>query len=180
VACYGKKGQALEFYEIDALVDRIAHDTRFFTYLRDCPPEIHITLGDGRVGISREDKQRFGLIVGDAFSSDAIPMHLMTLEAVRMYFEKLKPGGMLAFNISNRTINLLPVLSAIAKELKVHAAWQRSHAREDPLAFDAEWVVLAQDAQTLKRLQGEWRKLPEPRPRHLWRDDYSNLLGSLK
>ncbi len=181
VACYGKPKQEFLFYEIDPLVNQIAHDTRFFTYLRDCPPEINIIMGDGRIGIKEAQDEFFGLIIGDAFSSDAIPVHLMTREAVSLYFDKLRPGGMLAFNISSRNINLLPVLSAVARDLGVHGVWQ--HFEPPPgeaLAFAAEWVVLSKDQQTLLKLPGSWQILPEPKKRHLWRDDYSNLIGSLK
>src|SRR5262249_41291642 len=145
VACYGKKGQVFDFFEIDPAVERIARDDRFFTYLRDCPPEIHVTLGDGRLELSRQPDGRYGLIIAAAFRSDAVPMHLLKLEAVRMYFTKLAPGGMLAFNTSNRHVTLGPVLASIARQAGAQAyrlSFNEPPPPENALIYGSEWVIL--------------------------------------
>ena len=102
LAYYGKADHRWTFYEIDPVVFEIAGDTRFFTVLRDCPPKTFVILGDARLTLARAPDGAYDLIIFDAYSSDAPPMHLITLDAVRLYLAKLAPGGVLLFNISNR------------------------------------------------------------------------------
>lgn len=116
VACYGARGQAFDMYEIDPAVERIARDENYFTYMRDCAPTKQVVLGDARLKLADAEDQRFGIMVMDAFTSDAIPVHLLTKEALALYASKLAPRGVMAFNISNRHINLKRVLSAVAAE----------------------------------------------------------------
>lgn len=183
MACYGKEGQTFDFYEIDPLVARIASDPAFFTYLRDCPANVRVILGDGRMKLAEQPDGHYGVMMIDAFSSDAIPMHLLTREAVALYLQKLAPQGVLAIHISNRHINLRPVLSAIAEDLGVQARvrWRK----EDPAipySSAALWVVLSRDQGVVDTLDtvGEWEKLPPANKRHfLWRDDFSNIFLSL-
>ncbi|MFZ4541427.1 MAG: spermidine synthase [Rickettsiales bacterium] len=184
VACHGKPKQLYDFFEIDPLVDAIAHDTRYFTYLRDCAPDKIIIMGDGRLGLASSPDGKYGLIVIDVFSSDAIPMHVLTREAVALYAKKLKPGGYIAFNISNRHIDLLPVLSAIASDTGLVGMWRLAQAPEDnKLQLSSKWVVLTDDPASLPLLKAAsdgWEKLPDADARFLWRDDYSNILRSIK
>lgn len=183
VACYGHSGQEFDFFEINPMVDRIAHDTRYFTYLKDCAPTIHVVIGDGRINLGPSPPGYYGLIIMDAFSSDAIPMHLLTREAITGYVQKLRRGGLIAFNISNRYINLLPVLSAIAKDTGMAGAWMiHIPPPSDKLLFRSEWVVLAENDKSLTALFAEnkaWQKLPKADSHFLWRDDYSNILRSI-
>ena len=115
LACYGTPEQRWTFYEIDPIVFRIAANPRYFTFLRDCPPKPFVILGDARLTLARAPDGAYDLIVLDAYSSDAPPMHLITLDAVRLYLTKLAPDGVLVFNISNRHLVLEPVLGAIAR-----------------------------------------------------------------
>ena len=121
LVCYAKPGQAFTFFEIDPLVERIAREPRYFTYLRDCPAELRIEIGDARVSLAKAQDRGFDLLVLDAFSSDAIPTHLLTVEALRLYLTKLVNDGILAIHISNRYLDLGPILGRAAKELGVNA-----------------------------------------------------------
>ncbi|MDX2094779.1 MAG: fused MFS/spermidine synthase [Alphaproteobacteria bacterium] len=184
VACYGHPHQTYDFFEIDPLVDLIAHDTRYFTYLRDCAPDKNIMMGDGRIGLNKSEDKRYGLIIIDVFSSDAIPMHVLTREAVAMYASKLREDGMIAFNISNRHIDLVPVLSAIANDVGLEGASKLTIVSPTaPLQMSSRWVVLAKHQQALaplKAMSKDWQALPEANPNFLWRDDYSNILRSMQ
>ena len=117
VACYAKPAQEMDFYEIDPASIHIATDPKFFTYMRDCPGKREVIVGDGRITLAEAQNGRYGLIIMDAFTSDAVPMHLMTLEALTMYGEKLRPDGLIAFNISNHYLNLSPVFRTLADQL---------------------------------------------------------------
>ena len=117
LACYAEPGQGWTFYEIDPAVVRIARDPRFFTYLKDCRARSQdVVVGDARLRLRDAPDGGYGLIVLDAFSSDAIPMHLLTREALRLYRDKLADGGLIAFHISNRYLDLAPVLGALARD----------------------------------------------------------------
>ncbi|MEX2610940.1 MAG: fused MFS/spermidine synthase [Gemmatimonadota bacterium] len=151
LAAYADAGQAMTFYEIDPLVERLAEDTRYFTYLsaaRQRGAEVDVVLGDARLTLAGVPAGTFDLLVLDAFSSDAVPVHLMTLEAVRMYVERLAPGGALAFHISNRYLRLHPVLAAIARELELDS-WVVLDGVGNDAGFwwdgreDSLWMVLA-------------------------------------
>jgi len=183
VACYGHAGQDYDFFEIDPLVDIIAHDTRYFTYLRDCPPNKHVIMGDGRINLNRAANNRYGVIIVDVFTSDAIPMHLMTREAIAMYAQKLMPGGVIAINISNRHIDLVPVLAAVAKDTGLSGAWIFDVPPANAtLAFPSRWVVLSKNKALLNALQTGnkyWRPLPAADQRFLWQDSYSNIFRSI-
>ncbi|MGH3260643.1 MAG: spermidine synthase, partial [Trebonia sp.] len=108
VACLAGKGERVTFYEIDPAVESVARDPKLFTFLRDCPPRLDLVLGDGRLTMTRAPDHGYDLIVLDAFTSDAVPMHLLTSEAARLYRAKLKDDGIVVFNISNRYLDLAP------------------------------------------------------------------------
>jgi hypothetical protein len=186
LACYGKPEQRWTFYEIDPVVFRIAVDTRFFTFLRDCPPKTFIVLGDARLTLARAPDDTYDLIILDAYSSDAPPMHLITLDAVRLYLTKLAPGGVLLFNISNRHLVLEPVLGAIAR-----AAGLAARTRDDARVGDAErlagkvesqWVVMAQREEDLGALRSDplWKPPAAPPELPPWTDDFASLLAAFR
>lgn len=181
IACYGKEGQVFDMFEIDPLVEKIARNPNFFTYMRDCLPEKHVILGDARQKIRERANGRYGLIVMDAFNSDAIPTHLITKEAVELYLEKLAPEGLIAVHVSNQHIELRPVLAALADELEIKGA-QRTHVPE--LEGQASvWVVLARSEKQLTTLMAQkdaWGRLPEPDKRYVWTDDFSNVILGLR
>ncbi len=180
VQCYAKPDQHVDYFEIDPIVLRIAEDRDYFTYLSDCPGEYKVYLGDGRVEIAKMDNQRYGLIVLDAYSSDSLPVHLITQEAVAIYKAKLQPGGLLAFNITNRHMNLRPILSAIAQDLGLQV-YVKDFSSEHPLSYNSTWVVMSENSDALDAMRShydEWLTIGQ-RTKRSWRDDYSNILHAL-
>ncbi len=182
LAAYGDPGDRFHFYEIDPAVVEIAQDDSLFTYLRETDAAIEIEVVDGRLGVNRSDA-KFDILVLDAFSSDAVPVHLLTLEAVSGYSEHLSAEGILVFNISNRHFDLEPVLGRVALELDLRA----SHRLFLPPAADVEqgatasrYLVMAPtDAvlESLTSLNSDW--IPADGTGDLWTDDYSFVLGAL-
>jgi hypothetical protein len=116
LACYGSQGSSWTHYEIDPVVENIARDTRFFTYLRDCPPTTRVVSGDARIALQDAPDHHYVLMIVDAFTLDAIPTHLLTREALSLYSRKLAPGGVLAIHISNRYLDLAPVIGNLARD----------------------------------------------------------------
>ncbi|MGE0668626.1 MAG: fused MFS/spermidine synthase [Sphingomonadales bacterium] len=178
VACSGPPEARWTFYEINPVVVEMARDPALFSFLADCRPDAEVLTGDGRLLIA-EETRRFDLIVLDAFSSDAIPMHLLTAEAFDIYFSKLKPGGIVAINISNKFVNLNPVLAAIA-ENRGFAAIGRYDLESDAVIHSSRWAALARDQETLNALlkRPGWERLAPDRDL-VWTDDRSGLFQLL-
>jgi hypothetical protein len=183
MACYARKGERWTFYEINPLVIRLARDTGHFTYLHLCAPApVEIVAGDARQSL-RQTSDVYGLIVIDAFNSDAIPIHLLTREAIELYLSKLAPGGMIAFHISNRHLRLQPVLAALAEDQKLTALGCDDHETDQASGKDAsQWVALARSADDLGNLaqQSHWQRLVTEAGMQVWSDDYSNLWQALR
>jgi hypothetical protein len=185
LAAYGRPGQDWVFYEIDPTVERIARDERYFTYLADSRAGMRVVLGDARVSLAAEPAGRFDLLVLDAFSSDAIPAHLVTREAFQVYFERLAPGGLIAFHISNRYLDLEPVLGSLAG-----AAGYASLAQLDRATTDEElasykkhshWVLIARTEDDLSPFVGDVRwRLTRRQAGAIWTDDFSNVLSVIR
>jgi hypothetical protein len=174
LATYGRSTDHFEFFEIDRSVLDIAEDTTLFTYLADSDAEVKVRIVDGRIGI-QESNSRFGLVVLDAFSSDAIPVHLLTREALDIYLEKLAAGGVVAINISNKYFDLKPTLARLGAEFGLD-----SHVYETP---DAVWMALSLAESLTEPVSEElrhWKLVPVPAGTSLWTDDYANLLTTLK
>jgi spermidine synthase len=185
IACYGRPDEHWTFYEIDPMVARIARTPRYFTYLRDCAPRTNIVIGDARVSLAAAGDGEFDLIVLDAFSSDAIPAHLVTREAVALYFRKLADNGVIAFHISNRYLDLRPVIIALANDAKVAGALgERSPDTEErgKLYYGSRWMVLAKHKETLSELVrvNGWHALGTWPASRLWTDDYTDVLSAIK
>ncbi|HVW03276.1 MAG TPA: fused MFS/spermidine synthase [Planctomycetaceae bacterium] len=182
IAAYGQPGQTYTFYEIDPNVDRLARDPRFFTYIEDSPARIDTILGDARLTLTQTDRGPFDLIVLDAFSSDAIPLHLLTREALQIYRDRLQRDGVLAFHISNRYLNLEPVLAALSADAKL-VCWGR-YDPASPLEIArgksaSHWVAMSPKAEVLAPLERlQWTR-PQPKGAVPWTDDYCNLLQAL-
>lgn len=177
LAAYGRPGQRYTFYELDPLVKTIARDPALFTYLTDCKAELRVVLGDARLSLESAPSSSYDIIVLDAFSSDGVPVHLVTAEAVSLYRRKLADGGVLAFNVSNRYIRLAPVLAAIARDQGL-GAWLASDldvsaAEQQAGRLPSEWVVLAHAWTPPSR----WRPLTTTT--RAWSDQFSNLAGAL-
>jgi hypothetical protein len=184
-AGYTRAGQHWTFYEINPTVERIARDDRYFTFLRDCGEGARIVIGDARLSLASQPDAVHDVMVFDAFSSDAIPVHLITREALDVYLKKLMPHGVLAFHVSNRYLDLSPVLASLASEKRMVA-----YLNEDRVTTLAErragktessWVVLARDKADLGTLvdNPRWQALPAYLGVEPWTDDYSNILSVL-
>lgn len=181
-ACYRQPGQSWTFFEIDPLVVSIARDQRYFHYLSDCAPDARIVIGDGRLALAREQGPDFDLLIVDAFSSDAIPMHLLTREAMALYLEHLAPGGVLAFHISNRHLDVSPVLADLAADAGIKAYIQKDPGRKDSYHFASDWVIMARSSRDIAPLVPsiDWRELTAQPGRRVWTDDYGNLVGVMR
>ena len=185
IACFGRPDEHWTFYEIDPMVAQIARSPMYFTYLRDCAPRVNTVIGDARVSLAGAGDGEFDLIVLDAFSSDAIPAHLITREAVALYFQKLAEDGVIAFHISNRYLDLRPVIIALANDAKAAGALgERSPDTEErgKLYYGSRWMVLAKNKETLAELvkiEG-WYPLGNWPASRLWTDDYTDVLGAIK
>jgi SAM-dependent methyltransferase len=188
LACYAQPGQRWTAFEIDPAIVRIARDKRIFSYLSRCKPDIAIDLGDARLRLG-DHRQAFDMLAVDAFSSDAIPLHLMTAEAFETYAQALKPGGLLLVHISNRHLDLEPVVAAIARRQGWHAALRdyASPADQPPgiMYTRSQWIMLSHDGGAVQRVldaskAADWRPLRERRGFRAWTDDYASALPLLK
>ncbi len=187
LACYGRAGESWTFFEIDPLVAEIATDQRMFTFLSRCPPAISIKLGDARLRLARIPPGSFDLLLLDAFSSDAIPVHLLTREAMGVYLESIAPDGLLAVHISNRFMELEPVVAAIARELGLAARIRRdvgitTKEQVSTGRAPSEWVLLARREEYLGAVlqNKEWQRLRQRSGIGAWTDDFSNVVELLK
>jgi SAM-dependent methyltransferase len=187
LAAYGESGQHVTYYEIDPTVVSIAQDSGYFTFLKDSQAQVEMVLGDARLTLRTAPTGHYGLIVMDAFSSDAIPLHLLTREALREYKSKLAEDGLLAFNISNRYLDLEPVLGDLAQDANL-VSWTRqdletSPSEEQEGKSPSQWVVMARRKEHLGKLTQDtrWREVKGRRDRAaVWTDDFSNLFSVFK
>jgi hypothetical protein len=187
LACYAQPGQDWTFYEIDPAVQRIAADPTYFTYLKySSARNLNVVLGDARLQLREAPERHYGLLILDAFSSDAIPVHLLTREAMRLYLEKLADHGLIALHISNRRLDLKPVVANLANDARLVSL------NRDDLAISAtetaqgkeasQWVVLARAKEDLGTLPSDrrWQPLSTHASFGLWTDDFSNIISLLK
>ena len=184
--CYREPGQTWWLYEIDPAVGRIAQDSRYFHYLETCgePETTHLRYGDGRLLLEAAAEGGLDLLILDAFSSDAVPVHLMTREAFALYRRKLGPEGIIAVNVSNRHLDLSGVLGAVAAEAGLVGLvqvddWERP---EGDYTYPSIWVVLSADPERLAPLRADprWKPLEAPPGVRPWTDDFSNVLSVLR
>ena len=181
LASYARSGDVFRIYEINPLVVRLAQ--KEFTYLRDSPARVEIAMGDGRLALESEPDQKFDLLVMDAFSGDSVPVHLITLEAFRTYLRHLKPEGILAVNISNRYLNLSPVIGAAAARLgKIAQRYYFEPPEDDPICYISEWALIL-DRPALAaypHLRDGAEAIPRDPAFRPWTDDYSGILTILR
>jgi hypothetical protein len=186
LAAYGQPEDVFRFYEINPDVVRIAEGAMgYFSYLADCPAQVDVVLGDARVSLEQElargEQQRFDVLALDTFSSDSIPVHLLTREAVALYLEHLAPGGVLAVHISNRYLDLRPVVWELADYYHLDTALVSASGdgeRQSP----SVWVLATREGDLMSR--PAIAEHTEPRPDEplgiqMWTDDYSNLFQIL-
>ena len=179
MAAFGRAGDYLRFYEINPLVPRIARGQ--FYFVPDSKAKVDIAMGDARLSLEREQPENFDLLVVDAFSSDAIPVHLLTKEAMGLYFRHLKPNGVLAVHISNRYLDLEPVLAGEAKATGKIGAVVDTEDDDSQDLFGATWVLIRSPAVGFsKNIISASSDLSKARKIRLWTDDYSNLFQILK
>ena len=180
LAAYGQPGDHLHFYELNPAVEPIARN--LFTYLRDTPAQITITPGDARASLSQEPPQNFDVIVVDAFSGDAIPLHLLTTQAIQLYQRHLAPNGILAFHVSNQYVELTSELALLAAAAHLQYASIDSSSNNAEGAYRASWVLLTNNAAFLTNPLLTQNTIPIPKilGTRLWTDDYSSLLPLLK
>ena len=186
ISAYARSGEKWTYYEIDPVVVQIARDTRFFTYLHDCPADLQVVLGDGRLSLKSAEDGFFDLLILDAYSSDSLPVHLITFEALKLYLQKITDHGVLAFNISNRYLDLEPALLNVAAANGLFC-----RIRNDTVIgpADAEsgklgtiFVVMARTASDLGPVANDakWKPLRASHRVGLWTDDYSSIISILR
>jgi hypothetical protein len=185
IAAYGLSSDYLRFYEINPAVTKVASgENGYFTYLRDSRARIDVVPGDARLSMERElanrNAQAFDVLVLDAFSGDAIPVHLLTIEAFEIYLRELSPDGVIAIHVTNRYLNLQPVIAQIANHFGLKS-W-RVHQPAGALVKPSDWIILARNNSVIGQADFTSRLEPldSPRSVRLWTDDYSNLFQILK
>jgi spermidine synthase len=187
IAAYGVPGQRITFYEIDPDVIEVARDDRYFTFLSDSEATVDTVPGDARLTLAKTPDASFDLIVIDAFSSDSIPVHIITREAFDLYARKLKPGGIIAANISNAYMDLSPILGMAARDM----GWASLFQVHDPFTGDEQirtnlmnsrWMVMARTMDDMGGIpySGGWMRPKLPAGMRAWTDDYSNILSVLR
>jgi hypothetical protein len=184
MSCYLSPGQRMTYYEIDPLDERIARDPRFFTYLANGGSSVEVVIGDGRLSLAKEEDAALAVLVVDAFSGDAIPVHLLTREALALYFRKLATDGLLLLHVTNLHLDLLPVVGNLVADAGLAARYSTGvEPTVTPFGFAGDWVVVARKESALARFAftaPPWPVL-EPDPGSgLWTDDFSNVLGALR
>jgi SAM-dependent methyltransferase len=180
VAAYGNAGDTIRFYEINPPVERLAR--HWFTFLHDSPAQIDVVLGDARLSLAAETPQHFNVIVIDAFSGDAIPVHLLTREALALYRRHLQPDGIVAFHVSNQYIDLEPVIAGIARDAGLSAVSVHSHGDDQNGLYYADWILVTSNQSFLAQPE----IVNSAFPAHLradvrvWTDNYSSVFPLLK
>jgi len=180
LAAYGKKGDTIRFYEIDPNI--IDHAEKYFTYLEDTNADVEVVLGDARLSMEAEPSQEFDILALDAFTSDAIPVHLLTKEAFEVYLLHMKSDGIIVVHISNRHLDIFPILQAVASHFGLdllHIDRERDKTEEGYL-YASDWVLLSQESLDVLHSYEE-EPLEEGRKNvKMWTDDYSNIFDVLK
>jgi len=189
LACYAVPGQQWRFFEIDPKMVQIATRSGRFTFVPSCAPHARIVLGDARLSLARQPAGGLDILALDAFSSDAVPMHLLTREAFAIYARALQPGGLLLVHISNRYIDLAPVVAAAARAggwRAMELDYQPSEAEAERLATASSWIAMSRDGTAIERMvsasrpEALWQELAPRRGFAGWSDDYATILPLLK
>ena len=184
MACLSKTGENWTFFEIDPAVVKMAGNPKVFSFLRDCNGNLDVQVGDGRLSLARKPDREYGLIALDAFSSDAIPIHLMTRQAIELYREKLRPGGVIAFHISNKYLELEPVIGNVARATGLTCRGQRDRSVTPGALYKypSHWVALARTRGDLGRVgrARNWHDCAFDAGARPWSDDYANVVGAIR
>jgi len=185
VACYAEAGESWTFYEIDPSIAHMARDSSLFSYVNDCKPDADIKVGDARLTMQRETERFFDLVIVDAFSSDSVPAHLITREALQLYRSRLNPGGLVFFHTTNRFADITSVAKTIAQDAGLASrAMHFSAHKEMPFhsfKYPTSAVLIGNEKEILAAV-GDDRRWVAAEPNKLvgtWTDDYSNILGAI-
>jgi hypothetical protein len=184
LACRARVNDRVDFYEIDPAIVRIARDPKLFTFLSTCRPDARIVLGDARLTLAQAADAAYDLIVVDAFSSDAIPVHLLTREAMAIYLKKLSSRGMIVMHVSNRHLELASVVAGIAAAnglITLVSEGPDVDEIANPYRFSATVAAVARNVEDFGPLaqSPDWELTPPDRKQWVWTDDYCNILGAL-
>jgi spermidine synthase len=176
VAAYTRPGDRIRFYEINPLVEPIARN--LFTYLRDSRAAVSVVTGDGRASLAYETPQNFDVLVVDAFSGDAIPLHLLTREAMTVYRRHLAPGGILAFHVSNSYLDLAPEIARLADDAGMESRLVESLPVPAEGDYRATWVLVSTNAAFFRKpaVDAATTRIAIKPAMRVWTDDYSSLL----
>ncbi len=180
LSAYARPGDVYRFYDINPLVKDVA--MKEFSYLSLCRGKVDILIGDGRLLLEQEKSQQYDLLVVDAFSSDSIPVHLLTVEALKLYFSHLKPDGILALHISNLHLDLAPIVEQMRRTLGKQAIEIDAEGDDDNKIYHSDWVLMTnhrnlREIPEIKKAAADLKYRPDLR---VWTDDYSNLVQILK
>lgn len=181
MAGYAKKSQHWTFFELDPAVVELAKNPAYFTYLSDCMSGYEVQIGDARITLEQQS-QRYNMLVIDAFTSDSIPAHLLTREAIALYFSKLQPDGLLVLHISNRYLNLQKVLADHAEKLGLALLLQEYRPTQNiPFVYRSDWAIIARDEAVLAPLLREntasgWHKAAPDMATVAWSDDFTSIM----
>jgi len=179
IAAYGRGGDQYTFYEINPLVVELANNQ--FSFLRQSAATITIVPGDARLSLERQFSPEFDVLAVDAFTSDAIPVHLLTREAFTLYLRHLKPEGIIAVHVSNRYLDLVPVVRGAAASLGLTTQVIQSSGNDSRAIYRATWTLVGRETGLLSRLPSKTENDSEEPPRQmLWTDDYSSILPTFK
>ena len=178
LAAYAESGDLFRIYEINPLVEKLAREE--FTYLSDCLGTAEIILGDARLSLEQEKNQQYDLLVVDAFSGDSIPAHLLTTQAIELYFRHLKLDGILALHISNAHLDLEPVVDKLSSTIGKHATLVSSAEDEVEEIYSSDWVLMTSQPLTSPEILKAAGKLRSNPGMRVWTDDYNNLFQILK
>lgn len=181
IATYGREGDSYRYYEINPEVERLARE--HFSYLENCKADLDVVLGDARLSMENEPPQNFDLLVMDAFSSDAVPLHLLTTEAFEIYLKHIKDDGVIAFHISSIHLDLDMVVFKLAEHFDLRTAWIMSDENDDEGVLASDWILLTKNegfinSRKIKRSATD--KPDDYKEIGLWTDDHTNLFEIFK
>jgi spermidine synthase len=183
LACYFQPGDTLQFFEIDPAVIRIATDPNRFTYLSSCAAAAEIIVGDARLTLADAGRGPYDILIVDAFSSDAIPIHLLTREAMAIYLDRLAPNGLIVMHVSNRHMELASVVAGIAEAngLVSMLSWGTRGEDDASYKFSATVLAVARNEEDFGNLSNseDWERTEADEGQRVWTDDYSNVLGAM-
>jgi len=182
LSCASEPGESWKFFEIDQTMVDTARDPKYFSYIRNCEPDLKPVIGDARLTFAKEPDGLYDLIIVDAYSSDAIPIHLATEEAMKIYKDKLAPQGAVVMHVSNRHLELASVIVGIADANDMKSwVYSEDSGRDDEYIFATSVVVSAREEADVGKLASSdvWTETEADENQRVWTDDYSNVLGAV-